>query len=129
MIKIILMLSLLFVVTNAKDYRDNPRTKKCMRTLIHKYHFTEKELKTLFANVKVQRSALRAFIPRHKLKKRKGTLSRRQVEKAKRNRENESAPLTRTCKHNITRHMEIKQKTKTSKQQNTRQIRHAPRIL
>ena len=51
------------------------------------------------------------------------------VEKAKRNRENESAPLTRTCKHNITRHMEIKQKTKTSKQQNTRQIRHAPRIL
>ena len=69
-------------MVNAKDYRQNAKTKECMRTLIKKYDFTKKELDALFSNVKVQKSALRAFTPRKQQKRRKDTRTAKQIAKA-----------------------------------------------
>jgi membrane-bound lytic murein transglycosylase B len=69
---------------NAKDYRNHPAAISTMNILVKKYHFKKSELRKLFSNVKVQRSALRVFLPRHKQRKRKDTRSRTQIAKAKR---------------------------------------------
>ena len=82
--KIILMICLLFITMDAKDYRKNPKTIECMRTLTQKYNFSQAELNTLFANVKVQKSALNAFIPLKKQEKIKETRTTRQIAKAER---------------------------------------------
>jgi len=80
--KIILMLFVLLIVVDAKDYRKNPKTKECIRTLVKKYDFSKKELNALFSNVKVQKSALRAFIPRKKQRRIKDTRTAKQIAKA-----------------------------------------------
>jgi len=72
---------------HAKDYTNHTETIKCMNTLIKKYHFKREKLEKLFSNVKVQKSALRAFIPRKKLRKVKETRSPAQIAKAKMLRE------------------------------------------
>ena len=83
--KIILIVLLFTLMSlNAKDYRNHPTAISTMNILIKKYHFRKSELRKLFSNVKVQKSALRVFIPRHKQKKRKDTRSPAQMEKAKR---------------------------------------------
>ena len=80
--KIILMLFVLLIVADAKDYRKHPKTKECIRTLVNKYDFSRKELNALFSNVKVQKSALRAFIPRKKQRRIKDTRTAKQIAKA-----------------------------------------------
>ena len=82
--KRLLILSIFILISlNAKDYRNHPRAISTMNILVKKYHFKKSELRKLFSNVKVQRSALRAFIPRHKQKRRKDTRTSAQIAKAK----------------------------------------------
>ena len=54
--RIIMIISLLFMMVNAKDYRQNVKAKECIRTLVKKYDFSKKELNDLFSNVKVQKA-------------------------------------------------------------------------
>ena len=82
--KIILMaLFFLFVSLHAKDYRNHPKAISTMNILVKKYGFKKSELRKLFSNVKVQKSALRAFTPRHKQKRRKDTRTHAEIAKAK----------------------------------------------
>ncbi len=83
MIKAVLVFLALSLYVDAKDYRQNTRAIKTMKVLKNKYHFSQSELDKLFSNVKVQRSALRAFLPRKQQKRRKETRSKAQIEKAK----------------------------------------------
>ena len=75
------MLTLL--VVNAKDYTKHSEVKHMMNELVEKHHFTRLEVQRLFSHVKVQKSALRAYTPRHKLKRRKETRTPKQIVKAK----------------------------------------------
>lgn len=54
------------LMLSAKDYTKNPETISFMEDLVQKYDFKRDELGKLFSNVKVQNSALRAFLPRVK---------------------------------------------------------------
>jgi len=82
--KIILIICVFALMTlNAKDYRNHPKAISTMNILVKKYGFKKSELRKLFSNVKVQKSALRAFTPRHKQKKRKDTRTKVQISKAK----------------------------------------------
>lgn len=78
----VLILALLNV--EAEDYTKNVKTIDTMNILIKKYHFKHSELQKLFSDVKVQHSALRAFLPRHKQKIRKETRTSEQIKKAHR---------------------------------------------
>ncbi len=81
----IILIVLLFTLMSlhAKDYRNYPAAISTMNILIKKHHFKKSELRKLFSNVKVQKSALRVFIPRHKQKRRKDTRTPSQIAKAK----------------------------------------------
>jgi len=79
---LILFIFTLFFV-QAKDYSKHPQVISTMNTLVKKHHFNRSELRKLFSNVKVQKSALRVFTPRHKQKKRKDTRTPAQIKKAK----------------------------------------------
>lgn len=68
---------------NAKDYTKNPKAVSIINTLVKKHGLKRSTLNTLFSNVKVQESALRAFIPKNKQKVRKETRTKAQIEKAK----------------------------------------------
>jgi len=81
--KVLILFLFILLSLNAKDYRNHPRAISTMNILVKKYHFNKSELRKLFSNVKVQRSALRAFIPRHKQKRRKDTRTHAQIAKAK----------------------------------------------
>jgi len=81
--KVLILFLFILLSLNAKDYRNNPRAISTMNILVKKYHFNKSELRKLFSNVKVQRSALRAFTPRHKQKRRKDTRTPAQIAKAK----------------------------------------------
>jgi len=81
--KVLILFLFILLSLNAKDYRHNPRAISTMNILVKKYHFKKSELRKLFSNVKVQRSALRAFTPRHKQKRRKDTRTPAQIAKAK----------------------------------------------
>ena len=81
--KSLILFFFIFSSLNAKDYRNHPQAISTMNILVKKYGFKKAELRKLFSNVKVQRSALRAFIPRHKQKRRKDTRTSEQIEKAK----------------------------------------------
>lgn len=83
MIKALLLFLVLSLYVEAKDYRQNPRAIKAMKILKNKYHFSQSELDKLFSNIKVQKTALRAFLPRKQQKRRKETRSKVQIEKAK----------------------------------------------
>ncbi len=78
---------LIFVFTlfflDAKDYREYSQAKSVINTLVKKGYFEPAELGSLFSSVKVQKSALRAFTPRHKQKKQKDTRTPAQKAKAK----------------------------------------------
>jgi len=79
---------LVFILTlhflNAKDYTKHTEVKRMISELVKNQHFSKYELQRLFSHVKVQKSALRAFTPRHKQKRRKDTRTPAQKEKAKR---------------------------------------------
>jgi len=66
----------------AKDYSRYPATQKLIRTLVKKYDFDRQSLVQLFKHVKVQKSALRAFTPIKKQKRRKETRTQAQIDKA-----------------------------------------------
>ena len=70
---------LLFVGVHAKDYRGYTQVKRVIHTLVTKHHFKRAELEKLFSHVKVQHSALRAFLPRHKQKRYKDQRSKAQI--------------------------------------------------
>jgi len=86
MVKIAWLFIFMIFFMHAKDYTHYPTTIKCMDTLIKKYHFKREDLKKLFSNVKVQKTALRAFLPREKQRriKIKETRTAAQIAKAKR---------------------------------------------
>ena len=81
--KILILFIFTLLSTHAKDYRNYAAVASTINTLVYKYHFNRGQLRRLFANVRVQRSALRAFLPRHKQKKHKETRSKAQITKAK----------------------------------------------
>jgi len=82
--KYLLLLCVFFITVEAKDYRQNTRAIKAMNILVKEHHFTYAALNKLFKNVKVQHTALRAFLPRKKQKIRKETRSEAAIKKAKR---------------------------------------------
>jgi membrane-bound lytic murein transglycosylase B len=73
----------MLIFLNAKDYRKHPQAISVMNTLVKEHHFERSELKKLFSNVTVQKSALRVFTPKHKRKKQKDTRTAAQKQKAK----------------------------------------------
>ena len=81
--KVFIVLILTLLSLHAKDYRKHPQARSTMNILVKKYHFKRAELEKLFSHVKVQHSALRAFTPRHKQKRRKETRTPKQIAKAK----------------------------------------------
>jgi len=80
--KIFFLLLMLCGLLNAKNYTHNTATKKMINTLVKEHNFSKDVLIKLFSKVKVQKSALRAFTPRHKRKKHKETRTQAQIEKA-----------------------------------------------
>jgi len=82
--KVLILLFIMTLVLSAKNYTKHPKAISVINTLVKKYGFKRSYLKKLFFNVKVQRSALRAFTPRHKQKRRKDTRTAAQKAKAKR---------------------------------------------
>ncbi len=66
--KIVILLVVITLIVSAKDYTKNPKTVSLMDSLIEKHGFVQGDLEKLFANVKVQNSALRAFLPKSKKK-------------------------------------------------------------
>lgn len=68
---------------SAKDYRKHPETIVVMNTLVKKYGSKRAYLEDLFSNVKVQKSALYAFLPPKKRPKRKETRTKEQIIEAK----------------------------------------------
>ncbi len=64
--KVITLVFIMTLMLSAKDYTKNPETISFMEDLVQKYDFKRDELGKLFSNVKVQNSALRAFLPRVK---------------------------------------------------------------
>ena len=83
MLKVLLLSFLLLFPLEAKDYTKHSQAKVVMKTLQKKYGFSKSELNRLFSTVKVQKTALRVFIPKHKRKKRKDTRTQSQKDKAK----------------------------------------------
>ncbi len=80
---IFILLCIVTLSLHAKDYTKNPNTVRFINSVSKAYGVKKSYLNKLFSNVKVQRSALRAFTPRKKQKKRKETRSPRQIAKAK----------------------------------------------
>lgn len=83
--KAIALVLIVTVMLSAKDYRKNSETISVMNTLVKKYDFKRTYLEKLFSNVKVQKSALHAFLPPKKRPRRKETRSKEQIAKAKKN--------------------------------------------
>jgi len=81
--KAIAFILLFTVMLCAKDYSKHSETISVMHTLVKKYGFERDYLEKLFSNVKVQKSALHAFLPPKKRSKRKDTRTKAQKEKAK----------------------------------------------
>ena len=81
--KILLLLFILTLVLSAKNYTKHSKAISVMNTLVKKHGFKRSYLKKLFSNVKVQKSALRAFTSRKKQKRRKDTRTAAQKAKTK----------------------------------------------
>lgn len=56
-------------ILSAKDYTKNPKTIELMDALVQTYDFKRADLEKLFSNVRVQKSALRVFLPEVKKKR------------------------------------------------------------
>ncbi len=85
--KVCIVFILILLSLHAKDYRKYPQVRNTINILVKKHHFNRVKLEKLFSDVRVQRSALRAFIPRHKQKRHKETRSAKQIAKAKKLRQ------------------------------------------
>jgi len=81
--RIVMAIVLMILSLHAKDYTKHPKTLECINTLVYKYNFNRDELNKLFSNVKIQKIALRAFIPRKKLRRIKETRTPKQIAKAR----------------------------------------------
>ena len=81
--KVIILFFMITLILTAKDYTKNPDTRAFINKLVKKYHYKRSDLNTLFSKVKVQKTALRAFIPRKQQKRRKDTRTEAQKAKAK----------------------------------------------
>lgn len=81
--KTILFFFMITLILSAKDYTKNPATRAFINKLVKKYHYKRSDLNTLFSKVKVQKTALRAFIPRKQQKRRKDTRTEAQKAKAR----------------------------------------------
>ena len=81
--KVLILLFIMTLVVSAKDYTKHSKTISVMNTLVKKHGFKRSYLEKLFSNVKVQKSALRAFTPRKQQKRRKDTRTPEQIAKAK----------------------------------------------
>ena len=81
--KVLLLLFIMTLVLSAKNYTKHPRAISVMNALVNQHGFKRSYLNNLFSNVKVQKSALRAFTPRHKQKRRKDTRTAAQKAKTK----------------------------------------------
>jgi membrane-bound lytic murein transglycosylase B len=80
---IFFLLLLICISLEAKNYNYNINAKKAMQILIKKHHFSRVEIQTLFSNVKIQHSALNAFLPQNKQKRQTDTRTHEQVSRAK----------------------------------------------
>ena len=96
--KVILFFFMMTLILSAKDYTKNPNTVTLIDKLVKKYDYKRSYLNKLFSNVKVQKSALRVFIPREKRRRIKDT--RTQAQKAKaRELYRKHGPWERYSKH------------------------------
>lgn len=84
----IILLLILTLMLSAKDYTKDKETRIFINTLVKENGFKKKDLDKLFSKVKVQKSALRAFLPRKQQPRIKDTRSPEQIAKAKKLREN-----------------------------------------
>ncbi|MDQ7046829.1 MAG: hypothetical protein Q9M39_04120 [Sulfurovum sp.] len=66
--KVITLLLIVSVILSAKDYTKNKETQSFIDNMMKKNDYERVYLEKLFSNVKVQKSALRAFTPRKKQK-------------------------------------------------------------
>lgn len=85
--KTIILLLLLTLLVSAKDYTKNKETRTFINTLVKEHGFKKKDLDKLFSKVTVQKSALRAFLPRKQQPRIKETRTPEQIAKAKKLRE------------------------------------------
>ena len=99
--KAIIVLLLLTLMLSAKDYTKNSEVRSFMNTLVKKYDFKKSYLKELFSKVKVQKSALRAFLPRKQQPRIKETRTPEQIAKAKKLRE-KYGPWERYARSTVT---------------------------
>jgi len=81
--KVVWIVFLMFCALDAKNYTQHPQAISVMNELEKHHHFSRSELHRLFSDVKVQKSALRVFIPKHKQKRKKDTRTLAQISKAK----------------------------------------------
>jgi membrane-bound lytic murein transglycosylase B len=81
--KVILIFLMMTLILSAKDYTRNQDTRAFINKLVKKYDYKRADLNALFSNVKVQKTALRAFIPRKQQKRRKDTRTEAQKAKAR----------------------------------------------
>lgn len=84
--KAIIVLLLLTVMLSAKDYTQNSEVRSFMNMLVKKYDFKKPYLKKLFSNVKVQKKALRVFLPPKQRSRLKDTRSKAQKERSQKYR-------------------------------------------
>jgi len=81
--KVIIFFFMMTLILSAKNYTKNPNTVAFINKLVKKYDYKRSYLNKLFSNVKVQKSALRAFIPREKRRRIKDTRTEAQKAKAR----------------------------------------------
>ncbi len=82
-VKIIYILVVLSLFIQAKDYTKKGEVIRFINKMAKETSYTKTELKRLFSNVRVQKTALRAFIPLKKQKRRKETRTAKQIKKAR----------------------------------------------
>jgi len=68
---LLMLLTLLMGVVEAKDYNNKREVKNFITMMVKKHHFNKKELQKLFRNVKFQQGALGMFNPKYRKKPKK----------------------------------------------------------
>jgi membrane-bound lytic murein transglycosylase B len=81
--KVIILFFMITLILSAKDYTKNSNTVAFINKLVKKYKYKRSDLNKLFSNVKVQKSALRVFIPREKRRRIKDIRTEAQKAKAR----------------------------------------------
>jgi len=74
--KVVIILLLMPIILLAKDYRENKEVIKLIDRLVKEYRYSKSSLNRLFSDVKLQKIPLRAFTPKHKIKRTPAQIAR-----------------------------------------------------